>query len=84
MESDKPAKNKTSKRWYPRPGDLVYIPSQEDHDSGSYGIVVSESTQNGNKLEGVWWIVLQDGSFKDIHIHALNALCNAEGQWLRR
>ena len=83
MESDKPTKNITSKRWYPRPGDLVFIPSQEDRDIGSYGIVVSESLQTSN-LEGVWWVVLQDGSFKDIHIHALNPLCDAEGQWLRR
>ena len=82
MQPKTQTKNVATKRWYPRPGDLVFIPSQEDHEQGVYGIVVSES-KNNNKFEGTWWVVLHDGSFKDIHIHALNPLFDAEGKWLR-
>lgn len=75
-----------SKRWFPKPGDLVAVPLAErfipkNYTKSTYGIVVQETCSTD--FVGVWWDVFFDGEIESLNIQIITPLWDIEGKCLR-
>jgi len=77
------------KRWFPKSGDLVAVPSNMPHNNllpiGNteivYGLVMKETKQTD--FIGVWWDIFFQGAVESLNIQLITPLWDAEGKCLR-
>ena len=70
-----------SKRWFPKQGDLVAVPSSPNSSKSNnakrtYGIVMKETFKlnNDNNFTGVWWDVFFQGNVESLNIKIITPL----------
>ena len=80
---------KTSKRWFPKIGDLVAIPydgvdtviKHGVRPRASYGVVIGEDKDSD--FGGVWWKIYAEGKLTIQHLHDVQPLLDIQGKWLK-